>query len=506
MTGNIYSEKTAGKRMLSIAVIIVMTLTILACIGQRPEESHASSAKYWLKVNKKANVVTAYKYINGKYRPYRAMLCSSGGHNTPSGTFHTLKKYRWKVLMGPVYGQYNTRIYAHYLFHSVWYYNNYNKATCTTTEYNLLGHSRSHGCVRLCVMDAKWIYENCKIGTKVTVYSSSDPGPLGKPKGFKIYGGMAWDPTDPDPDNPDFRLRKPVLKISKHKKDRVQYGSKYDVMSGVSAKNVNAYQDLTDKVRVYKVRKYKDGKWRKAKFSTRSVGTYKLYYGCRDKYCRGVAKKKFKIKVVDTSKPAMKTPGNRVIKLGTRNAVYKVTARQKSGSRTKYIKVRIKNPAGKVMHLSYAKAKRFKFGQQGTYRIRYKVRTVSSPYRYTSKSIRVKCWKNASITVNKKKIKFLDSTTQKNALYQVKKNTLIKDGFYEYKGGKATITFSKKAPFTAGDVISVTLEYRGLNGNRVTKTVKITVQEIPAPPEPEPQPEPEPSPAPGEPDNTGTEG
>lgn len=37
-------------------------------------------------------------------------------------------------------------------------------------------HAASHGCVRLLVSDAKWIYDNCKEGTIITVYEGEyDP-------------------------------------------------------------------------------------------------------------------------------------------------------------------------------------------------------------------------------------------------------------------------------------------------------------------------------------------
>ena len=43
-------------------------------------------------------------------------------------------------------------------------------------------------------------------GTNVEFYSSSDPGPLGKPEIKKIAGYSSplrnWDPTDPDENNP----------------------------------------------------------------------------------------------------------------------------------------------------------------------------------------------------------------------------------------------------------------------------------------------------------------
>ena len=40
------------------------------------------------------------------------------------------------------------------------------------SSYKALGTRQSHGCVRLLVSDAKWIYDNCKAGTKIVVYES----------------------------------------------------------------------------------------------------------------------------------------------------------------------------------------------------------------------------------------------------------------------------------------------------------------------------------------------
>ena len=52
----------------------------------------------------------------------------------------------------------------------------------------------------------QWIYDNCKLGTKVEFYSSSNPGPLGKPTARKISSAPSnvrgWDPTDPARGNP----------------------------------------------------------------------------------------------------------------------------------------------------------------------------------------------------------------------------------------------------------------------------------------------------------------
>ena len=339
-------------------------------------------------------------------------------------------------------------------------------------------------------MDAKWIYENCKLGTKVTVYESRNPGPLGKPKGFKIYGGMAWDPTDPDPANPDYRLRKPVIKVSSKKVKTVEYGRKYHLKRGVTAKNVNAYQDLTNKVKVYKVRKYVDGKWKKAKFSTKSVGKYRITYSCHDKYCRGTAKKTITVRVKDTSKPTLKTPGDRTVNFNTKNAVYKVTARQKSGSRTKAIKTRVYSPSGKVIKLSYAKAKEFRFNWQGVYKVKYRVRSISSPYKYTTKTIRVTCWRDAKIKVATKNIHIIGGATadggdtMDTAKSKIRKYTTVHEKRKDYSGKNVTIRLNRKAPFKPGSQITATLKYTGANNRTVTKEITVTVEAPPASPEP----------------------
>ncbi len=113
-------------------------------------------------------------------------------------------KYTWRLLEGNVYGQYACRIVGSILFHSV-PYEKKDKATLEWWEYDKLGTKASLGCIRLKVIDAKWIYDNCISGTKVEFYSDTNPGPLGKPTADKITDDEEvrnWDPTDPDKKNP----------------------------------------------------------------------------------------------------------------------------------------------------------------------------------------------------------------------------------------------------------------------------------------------------------------
>lgn len=144
-----------------------------------------------IKINKEMNCVTVYKGST----PVKAFICSTGAA-TPLGTHYIAKKWRWQALMGGVYGQYCSQIDGDILFHSV-PYNSIDIYDLSVYMYNQLGTQASHGCVRLTVADAKWIYDNCPWGTEVEVYESPDPGPLGKPTAQTLTYDHTWDPTDP---------------------------------------------------------------------------------------------------------------------------------------------------------------------------------------------------------------------------------------------------------------------------------------------------------------------
>lgn len=138
-------------------------------------------ARYKLMVDVANQITRAYTYDeNGEYTVLvREMICSTGtkGHETPLGTTVMPKKRaRWGYF--PTWGshaQYLTRIDAANAFHSVLYAEP-NEDTLNEASFNALGTPASHGCVRLLVSDAKWIYDNCEAGTIVTVYEGEyDP-------------------------------------------------------------------------------------------------------------------------------------------------------------------------------------------------------------------------------------------------------------------------------------------------------------------------------------------
>lgn len=204
------------KRSPSLLLAFLLALTLLGPVFQTAQAAPNAASNgrpYYIMVNRTMNTVTVYGLdANGYYTvPVKAMICSVGrsGSVTPRGTFSVAAKMQWCHMIDGSYGQYATQFYGNYLFHSVCY-TAANPSTLMTYEYNMLGNPASLGCVRLQTADAKWIYDNCAAGTKVTVYDGESPGPLGKPDKLLSYippeMDIGWDPTDPRENNPWHRI------------------------------------------------------------------------------------------------------------------------------------------------------------------------------------------------------------------------------------------------------------------------------------------------------------
>lgn len=288
MSKNVSKTAVRAIGFLIAAVLFAGTFSVseAKATGDKP--------KYKIKINKQCCTVTVYKYVKGKYKPKKAMTCSPGWA-TPTGTFPLGEKMRWHVLMGSSYGQYCSRITGRVLFHSVWYYSCNSAAQCYR-EYNKLGTLASHGCVRLTVADAKWIYEKVPSGTPVTVYNSAKPGPLGKPKTIQVTGYSGWDPTDPDDNNP-YKKKKPEIRGVK-KFRTIKYGKKFKAKEGVTAVNSTGC-DATKLVEtdVFYRPPYLNRYIWVYKVNTRNPGRYKIKYSITDEIGHK-AKKVSKVKVL----------------------------------------------------------------------------------------------------------------------------------------------------------------------------------------------------------------
>ncbi|MBO7664033.1 MAG: peptidoglycan-binding protein [Clostridia bacterium] len=111
---------------------------------------------------------------NGEYTVIaRQMLCSTGMKATPSDPGDWVlsgRKANWCTFpkWGNSYARYWTKINGSIAFHSV-IYNAVDLKAVNTKSVNMLGSRASHGCIRLTVADAKWIYDNVGAGTVVSI-------------------------------------------------------------------------------------------------------------------------------------------------------------------------------------------------------------------------------------------------------------------------------------------------------------------------------------------------
>lgn len=246
----------------SYILILVFFLSLTS-----PLSTEAKESKYHIKVNRLTNNLTIYKLTKGNYKPIKAMLCSTGGALTPLGTFHTKQKQRWHTFYDGSFGQYSTRINGPYLFHSL-PYTKKSPNTMIPTNFGKLGSNASAGCVRLNVADAKWIYSNCSLGTKVTIYESKNPGPLGKPESIPYEEENGYDPTDVWAKGNPILKKKPKIESDGDLVVLIE-DTEVDFLKGITAYS-SLGEDITDDIT------YEEN----VDFST--PGEYKVLYMVKD--------------------------------------------------------------------------------------------------------------------------------------------------------------------------------------------------------------------------------
>lgn len=127
-----------------------------------------SKTKYLIAVDCTQNRVCVYKGKKNKWKLKYYWKCSTGKKQTPTikGKFKVCGKVSHFGESKGYSVWYATRIKYEYYFHSV-LYKPYSK---TAIKNGKLGQNISHGCIRLQMANAKWIYKNCKKKTTIIIY------------------------------------------------------------------------------------------------------------------------------------------------------------------------------------------------------------------------------------------------------------------------------------------------------------------------------------------------
>ena len=126
----------------------------------------ANPANYLIEVNLNEQKVVVF-YKNSLLKE---MVCSSGAPATPTpkGTFKTSDKIKYAWLAEYDVGAYYfVRFYGPYLFHSTPFDK---KSNLIEKEQQNLGAPVSHGCIRIDLNEAKWLYETVPSGVTVKIY------------------------------------------------------------------------------------------------------------------------------------------------------------------------------------------------------------------------------------------------------------------------------------------------------------------------------------------------
>lgn len=128
-------------------------------------QSYYSSTN-WLMLTDTSGCRTAIYYgRHGAWRPVKEWICSPGAPATPTVTGEFTVTGKGYSFGNGFTCYYYTQFYGDYLYHSVLYYQNSFRVMD-----GRLGMHLSHGCVRLDIDNAKWIYDNIPYGTKVIIW------------------------------------------------------------------------------------------------------------------------------------------------------------------------------------------------------------------------------------------------------------------------------------------------------------------------------------------------
>lgn len=187
------------KKVLGLIIIAAFVFSLFPAetAFASDELKNTDPEKYYIVLDTKNEIVTVYeKDKNGKYtKIVRRFLCTSGKTEgkmipdpetgeliddpenpatpTPSGIWKIGGRERFGkfAAFGGTYARYWTQIVEGSFFHSIMF-DKRNVNTMQSSAYRNMGTRASHGCVRLYVEDAKWLYYYACPGTTIEVTDS----------------------------------------------------------------------------------------------------------------------------------------------------------------------------------------------------------------------------------------------------------------------------------------------------------------------------------------------
>ncbi len=128
----------------------------------------ASSTPWLILVDTANTRVNVYRGSQGHWSLQQSWLCAPGAPATPTVKgYFTVGSKGYYFDSGASRCFYYTQFRGNYLFHSTLYNK---RPTPSSPQDNRVGMQLSHGCVRLELQNAKWIYDNIPRNTKVYVF------------------------------------------------------------------------------------------------------------------------------------------------------------------------------------------------------------------------------------------------------------------------------------------------------------------------------------------------
>ena len=166
-----------ARRLMLYSLILTLLLCAPGPFGGAPAEEESP---YRVDVDIVNQIVTVYENRDGGAIVMQG-LCSSGAEDaTPLGSFKMPEKERdgereewfhFRAFGG--YARYATRIHYDVMFHSL-LYNRPSESAINEQSVRDFGFPVSHGCIRMRTEDARFIAENCPVGTRVNIHKDRE--------------------------------------------------------------------------------------------------------------------------------------------------------------------------------------------------------------------------------------------------------------------------------------------------------------------------------------------